>query len=841
MKNLIYLILILCLSVTNIYAQTYGLDERIPNTTFKISFSGDTLAEMELNRVFQNLSFSKLLYLTHAGDGTERIFSVEKDGIIRVFPKDYNVDESAIYLNITSQVNSDPSEAGLLGLAFHPDYITNGKFYVSYNYGNLYSRISEFSVSSNPDSADISSERVIIEIQQPYGNHNGGQISFGPNGYLYIALGDGGSGGDPQGNGQNLQTLLGSILRIDIDHTDEGLQYSIPPDNPFIDNTQGWREEIWAYGLRNPWRFSFDRSEGTLWLADVGQGNWEEVNIIEKGWNYGWKIMEGLHCYSPSSNCDISGLTMPIVEYSHNEGQSITGGYVYRSSNSELSRLSGVYIYGDYVSQRIWGLKYENNTIIENKLIAESPSRIASFGEDEDGEVYVIGYNGRIYIFQEKEGSTSANGVPQTLSESGLYQDIENQVVSPGIIEYSVNSPLWSDGAYKRRYLALSDTSQIIFSESEIWEFPWETILVKEFYFEREKGNPDTREIVETRLLVKHAKEDQWSGFSYIWNDEKTDAYLLTSDTTKTYTISDIQAPGGSYDQDYYYPSREECFRCHTNAAGFVLGLKTSQINKDHIYGDIWDNQLRSYNHIELFNEDIGEDYTNFQTLPDPHDDKYSLESRARSYLDANCASCHLPGGSGRTNLDLRYNTSLEETNLLNIPAELENMGIPDALRINTTSPDSSILFLRMIDTSKFRMPPLASSVVDEEGTNLIRAWIDSLGSPHTLIPAHNQNITKSFRLTSVYPNPFNPSTKIEFAVPEAANLKIRIFNINGQCIKSIDFLAFSPGLHNITWNARNDNGKKVSSGIYFIQVTAEYLHNKTRQDMDSAKLVLLK
>ena len=191
--------------------------------------------------------------------------------------------------------------------------------------------------------------------------------------------------------------------------------------------------------------------------------------------------------------------------------------------------------------------------------------------------------------------------------------------------------------------------------------------------------------------------------------------------------------------------------------------------------------------------------------------------------------------------MDLRYHTSLEETNLLNIPAELENMGIPGAQRINTTSPDSSILLLRMIDTSIFRMPPLASSVVDKNGTNLIRSWIDSLGTPHTLIPAHNQHITKSFHLTSVYPNPFNPSTKIEFAVPEAANLKIRIFNINGQCIKSIDFLVFSPGIHNITWNARNDSGKKVSSGIYFIQVTAEYLHNKTRQDTDSAKLVLLK
>ena len=362
------------------------------------SYSGSDLTEMQVRRVFSGLSFASAVFLTHAGDGSDRIFVVEKAGRIKVFPHRDDVQTAKIFLDIRSRVSSGPAEAGLLSVTFHPDFVRNGKFYVYYNHGSLVSRVSEFRVSANPDTTDPDSERLLLEVSQPADNHNGGQLAFGPDGYLYIGLGDGGD----SGNGQKLTTLLGAILRIDVDHSSDAKAYAIPADNPFVGNEDDWREEIWAWGLRNPWRFSFDRRTGDLWTGDVGASGWEEVDLIEKGKNYGWNIMEGFHCFQSSSNCSTEGLTMPIVEYGHigSAARSITGGYVYRGPR--LPRLSGVYLYGDYISRRIWGLRYAEGQVFENKGIARSLSRISSFGEDELGEVYIVGFDGRIYILDER-------------------------------------------------------------------------------------------------------------------------------------------------------------------------------------------------------------------------------------------------------------------------------------------------------------------------------------------------------------------------------------------------------------------------------------------------------
>ncbi len=291
MKKWITIHLLLLSIVQSLTAQPYGLEVRVPNTSLLLTSSAPT--EIELQRVFSKISFSKPLFLTHAGDGSDRVFVVQNDGQIFVFPNDDNVSGKKTFLDLRDRVNSG-GEKGLLGLAFHPAYKSNGKFYVNYTTGNLYTHISEFTVSADPDAGDPGSERLLFEVYQPEDNHNGGMIAFGPDGFLYIGLGDG--GGDPYRNGQNPKTPLAAILRIDVNGTQDTLQYKIPEDNPFADATDGTRREIWAYGLRNPWRFSFDREKGTLWCGDVGQGKWEEVDIIEKGKNYGWNIMEGFHC-----------------------------------------------------------------------------------------------------------------------------------------------------------------------------------------------------------------------------------------------------------------------------------------------------------------------------------------------------------------------------------------------------------------------------------------------------------------------------------------------------------------------------------------------------------------
>jgi glucose/arabinose dehydrogenase len=383
-------------------------------------------AQLNLKHAFSQLSFTRPLDLQHAGDNSNRLFVVEQRGIISVFANDSTISESSIFLDIENRVRDNGNEEGLLGLAFHPDYANNGYFYVDYTASSpRRTVISRFKVSpTNPDSALADSEFVILEINQPYSNHNGGQIAFGPDGYLYIAMGDGGSGGDPLNNAQDLTTLLGAILRIDINSVQGTLNYSIPADNPYFGNSSGYREEIFASGLRNPWRFSFDFFTGRIWAGDVGQNLYEEIDIIESGKNYGWRIMEGFHCYFPPSGCDTMGLTMPVWEYDHGEGQSVTGGYVYRGTF--VPELYGKYIYADYVSGKIWSIEYDDNAPAVNNLIQDTDLLISSFGVDQNNELYICSFDGRIYKFQSTLASRKRSDLENLPQQFFLGQNYPN-------------------------------------------------------------------------------------------------------------------------------------------------------------------------------------------------------------------------------------------------------------------------------------------------------------------------------------------------------------------------------------------------------------------------------
>ena len=345
---------------------------------------------------FPNLVFDAPVGIYNAGDGSNRLFVVEQAGLIKVFEDSTNATVDHIFLDIRSKVLYG-DEMGLLGLAFHPSFSENGYFYVDYVTDNpRRSIISRFSVlHDNPNTADINSEFILMQIEQPYPNHKGGQLAFGPDGYLYIALGDGGGAGDPLGNGQNRSTLLGSILRINVNQAAGGLNYTIPVDNPFVGNTNGYREEIYAYGLRNPWRFSFDSATEWLWAGDVGQDRIEEIDIIESGKNYGWNIMEGSLCYSPSSGCNQTGLTLPIWEYNHSLGDAVIGGFVYHGL--ALPELAGKYVYGDYGSGRIWALQYDGTSKPVNTELVDTDLNIPSFGQDENNDLFFCAFDGRIY------------------------------------------------------------------------------------------------------------------------------------------------------------------------------------------------------------------------------------------------------------------------------------------------------------------------------------------------------------------------------------------------------------------------------------------------------------
>lgn len=322
--------------------------------------------------------------------GDPRLFIVEQPGRIRIVANGQL--RSQPFLDIVSLVGSG-GERGLLSLAFHPDYADNGRFFVYYTDRSGDTRVVRYQVSGDPNVADANSAQLVLTVAQPFANHNGGLILFGPDGKLYIGLGDGGSGGDPLGHGQNRGTLLGTILRIDVD---AGNPYAVPPDNPFV-NTQGARGEIWAWGLRNPWRFAFDRTAGLLYIADVGQNEWEEVNVAPAtagGLNYGWSIMEGQHCFR-TETCSVAGLTLPALEYNHSDGCSITGGVVYRGS--AVPALVGHYVYSDYCEGWIRSFRFANGSVTDERDWRLDGGRVLSFGEDAAGEIYVLSANGRVY------------------------------------------------------------------------------------------------------------------------------------------------------------------------------------------------------------------------------------------------------------------------------------------------------------------------------------------------------------------------------------------------------------------------------------------------------------
>jgi uncharacterized repeat protein (TIGR03806 family) len=641
------------------------------------------------------------------GDAS-RFYVIERAGMVRVFDNVIDPPSSAVVADLRARVNSEAGgEAGLLGLAFHPDVLTNRYVFLSYTgfitpgvNSELRTIVSRFTMAADFLTLDPGSEKEIFTVDQPYANHNGGGIAFDAEGYLVIGLGDGGSGGDPGNRAQNPNSLLGKFLRLDVDNGDP---YSIPPTNPFA--TDGGAPEIYALGFRNPWRWSFDRQTGELWAGDVGQGNWEEVDQVVLGGNYGWRYREGAHCYNPSSGCPTAGLIEPVAEYSHSFGQSITGGYVYRGA--DLPELQGKFLFADYVSKRVWAVGTQPGDQMTELFIATA--NIPSFAQDESGELYIVGYDGGIYKLVRASGTPPPAPLPAMLSQTGCFESTDPKRPGPGLIPYDVRAPLWSDGAQKERHLALPDGAKIQVNEDGDWVFPPGTVLTKTFLLGGKR--------VETRLFMRHP-DGVWAGYSYEWDDAETNATLLDDGKTKTV---------GS--QTWTFPSRTDCFRCHTAAAGYALGLETGQLNHPLTYAATGrtSNQVATLEAIGLFESGLGTKDT-WASYPDPQG-AGALEPRARAYLHANCSMCHRPGGGGGGAHDLRYATSFADAKLCNVSPSGGDFGVAGAKLVVPGTPGQSLVSLRMHFLGTGRMPPLASAVVDTEGTSVVDGWITSLSA----------------------------------------------------------------------------------------------------------------
>ena len=563
---------------------------------------------------------------------------------------------------------------------------------------------------------------VILEWDS--NGHNGGDLAFGSDGFLYCPTGDGTSDSDTLETGQGLDDLLAVLLRLDVDHPTADKAYSIPPDNPFI-NTPGARPEIWAYGFRNPWRMDFDPRQNQLWVAQNGQDLWEQVYLVKKGENYGWSVNEGSHPFYLERKRGPQPITNPAAEHSHAESRSLTGGVVYWGD--KLPELRGAYIYGDFSTGKIWGVKHDGQKVTYQRELADTTFQIVGFANDRQGELLIVDHAGAFYALEPVPPQTEPSKFPRKLSETGVFTKTAGHVVNPALVPYSVNVQLWSDGAHKERWIGLIGSDQIEYRASRGWNFSDGTVLVKSFALEREAGKPETRRWVETRLMLRQEKE--WIGYSYRWNDEQTDAVLVESaGADQKFSIRDAQAPGGVREQTWHYPSRAECMMCHSRAANYVLGLTQHQMNREHDYGDgVKKNQLDLYAELGLFKSKLPKPAAELPKFAEPHDTQASLYDRARSYLHANCAYCHVGAGGGNAAFEIEVTARADKAKLYDESPLHGTLGVDGAKIIAYGQPDKSLMLTRIARRGRGQMPPLATSLVDQQAVELLRAWIAQL------------------------------------------------------------------------------------------------------------------
>ena len=688
---------------------------RVPWTTSRLVGAPDPPSPFRLTRAFPQVKFKGPVFIAQ-DPLSDRLFVAEYDGLIYSFEPRDTTGKRDLALDLGR---------GISAFSFHPKYAENGQVFVfSHADNKLDSRVGQMSQiyrfqvvrGSNPPRLDPASKTTIIEW--PSGGHNGGEAIVGPDGHLYVSTGDGTSGSDVNNSGQNLTDLHSVMMRLDIEHPAPGKNYGIPKDNPFV-NTPGARPEIWAYGYRNPWRFSFDPKSGLPWVGDVGQDIWEMIEISNKGSNHGWSVREGSHPFHPNAEKGPTPFTNPIVEHHHTECRSITGGYVYQGD--KFPELKGAYIYGDYEYGKMWGLRYNLGTkkVTWHKELLDSNVKISSFGVGRDGSFYALDYGtGEIFELARRPPEAPRPAFPRKLSHKGLFESVRGHKIAAGVIPYTINAPFWSDGAHKERFIAVPPSAKITFDEKAdvAWAFDDGSVTVKSFSLEMEEGNAASRKYIETRIVVK--QENHWVGYSYLWNDDQSDATLVAAGgLDKVYRVK--EANGAVRKQAWHYPSRNECMFCHSRAAGFVLGLTTGQMNRA--------GQMQNYAKMGLFTKPLPTKA--LPAYPDPFDTKSDINHRAKTYLQVNCAMCHVSDGGGNSPMELGYRTPLEKAGIVAVSPTHETLGIDGAKLVHPGAPDRSVLFRRITRRGEYQMPPTSTNRVDTAGAKLIEDWIRQL--PH--------------------------------------------------------------------------------------------------------------
>ncbi len=774
-RRILPLIFLLCVGIVPLSRATpYGLDSHpaigvflngtMPETAPGIS--GDWSAVV----AFPNLLFTNAVGLTPV-PGTDELCVWEREGRVWTFEKKPGVTKKKLVLDVHNQCQGW-DDSGLLGVAFHPGFATNHYVFAYYTWcppgtvagsptvrppptGNYHDRLERYTLDTN-GAAIPGSKTVLIDLADQTIWHHGGGIFFHPtNGFLYLTIGDNSVGDNDQVINKS---LFGGVLRLDVDCRGGGVShpilrqplnghtanYFIPNNNPFVGQSNVL-EEFFCLGLRSPHRMTCDPATGRIFIGDVGESAREEVDVIkpgESGLNFQWPYCEGTLGRMKSPYVGIN--RGPVLDYPHSDGRAVIGGYVYRGQKFAAD-LGGKYIFGDNVMRIVWVMD-ETTTPVKKNVLCVVPkgtgpnsgsdyTGLSSFGTDANGEIYMCqmsSIGGRIYTLARGGPPPPSHALPELLSQTGVFRDLQTMQPVNGLVPYSVNTPLWSDGAVKSRWMALPTGTSVHFAPNGEWQFPAGTVFVKTFQLPMDDTDPKTLRRLETRLLVRDTNGTVY-GASYKWRADHSDADLVTAGTTEPIAI---KTATGTRTQNWFYPGRQDCLTCHTPASGGVLGVKTRQLNGDFQYPNgVTDNQLRAWNHIGLFDTRLDEnDIPRFAKLVAVTDTAAPLERRARSYLDANCAQCHRPGGV-EAFFDTRFDTPLEQQGLINGPVA-NPLGISGAKIIVPGDVSKSVLFHRVSIVGNGQMPPLARNVTDTDAVAVIAAWINSLPRVTPKLPA---------------------------------------------------------------------------------------------------------
>jgi putative heme-binding domain-containing protein len=716
---------------------------RVPWTTSHVVGSPDPPPPFQVVRAFPNLKFTHPLLMARP-PGSDRLFVGEQEGVLYSF-KDRPDARAELFFDLRKEIKTmhllpDAKEVeAVYGLVFHPDFARNRQCFVCYtlrgqNPEHLAdgTRVSRFTVTrTDPPRIDPASEEVVLSFLQ--GGHNGGDIHFGPDGMLYISTGDAASPNppDPLETGQDVSDLLSSILRIDVDHRDKGRNYAVPKDNPFV-ALKGARPEVWAYGFRNPWRMSFDGQTGELFVGDVGWELWESVHRVEKGGNYGWSAMEGPQPIKPNK-VGPTPIRPALIELPHTMACSVTGGRVYRGK--KFPELRGAYVFGDWETRRLWAARFDGDRTKEMPEITRPLVRIVAFGEDRDGELYFLDYDGgTVHTLARNDGALKNSAFPTRLSDTGLFASVKDHAPAAGVVPFTVNGRQWQDGATAEYWAAFPGTSSatlhatprpipgMVYWHSFRMHFPKDAVLLRTMSLAGRR--------VETQLL--HYDGMDWRGYSFAWRDDQADADLVAADGGE----KEVRNAEGATTRLWQFPSRTQCLLCHNNQSEYALAFLPEQLNRPRTDGRNQLVYLTQMGYIRRCGEDDkplppfdAPSAVREPAIADPEDTARPLEARARGYLHANCGHCHFEHGGGTVALRLQFSVPKAEMKAIGVRPTRGDFGLPDAYIIKPGDPWASTLYYRMAKFGRDRMPHIGAERPDEAGLQLIEEWISVMAA----------------------------------------------------------------------------------------------------------------